>query len=236
MLSIVIPAYNEARLIGGTLQAMRASAEATGEPFEIVVVDDASTDGTAVIAEAHGARVVPVACRQIAAVRNAGARAARGEWLVFVDADTVAPAETLGEALQALRGGAAGGGARDVRFDGVLPWYARAAVAGMLGMFRATNMTFGCFMFASRQAFDAAGGFDETLFAAEEVAFSRAMRQQGRFVLVGPAVLTSGRKFRTFSLAELTRMGIAASVRGPWALKSRARLELWYGARRDDPS
>lgn len=236
MLSIIIPAYDEARLIAGTLRAMRASAEAAGEPFEVVVVDDASGDDTAAIAAAHGARVVPVHCRQIAAVRNAGARAARGEWLVFVDADTVAPAETLRAALQALRDGAVGGGARDVRFDGALPWYARAAVAGMLGLFRASGMTFGCFMFASRQAFDAIGGFDEMLFAAEEVAFSRAMRRQGRFVLVGPAVLTSGRKFRTFSVAELARMGVAASVRGPGALKSRARLDLWYGARRDDPS
>ncbi len=236
MLSIVIPAYNEARLLGGTLTALHEAASALGEPYEIVVVDDASTDDTAAIAHAHGARVVTVACRQIAAVRNAGARAARGAALVFVDADTVAPAETLRAALQALRAGAAGGGARDVRFDGHLPWYAGAAVAVVLGVFRATGMTFGCFMFASREAFDAIGGFDETLFAAEEVAFSRAMRRRGRFVLVGPAVTTSGRKFRTFSVAELTRMAITASVRGPRALKSRARLGLWYGARRDDPS
>lgn len=235
MLSIVIPAYNEARLIGGTVRAMHAAATATGEPYEIVVVDDASTDGTAAIAAALGARVVTVACRQIAAVRNAGARAARGRRLVFIDADTVAPAETLRAALQALGAGAVGGGARDVRFDGRLPWYAHVAVATVLGVFRATGMTFGCFMFASREAFDAVGGFDETLFAAEEVAFSRAMRRLGRFVLVGPAVTTSGRKFRTFSVAELTRMTLAASALGPRALKSRSRLGLWYGARRDDP-
>lgn len=236
MLSIVIPAYNESRLIAGTVRAMLAAAEATGEPYEVIVVDDASTDGTAAIAAALGARVVPVACRQIAAVRNAGARAARGRWLVFIDADTVAPAETLRAALRELEAGAAGGGARDVRFDGQLPWYARITVALVLGAFRATGMTFGCFMFASREAFDAIGGFDQTLFAAEEVAFSRAMRRRGRFVLVGPAVTTSGRKFRTFSVAELVRMAIAASLRGPRSLKSRAALGLWYGARRDDPS
>ncbi len=236
MLSIVIPAYDEARLIGGTVRALHEAATTAGLSHEIVVVDDASTDATAEIARAAGARVVPVRCRQIAAVRNAGARAARGTWLMFVDADTVAPAATMGAAARAIAGGAVGGGARDVRFDGRLPRYARVAVALTLGFFRATGMTFGCFMFATTAAFAAVGGFDETLFAAEEVAFSRAMRRQGRFVLVGPAVVTSGRKFRTFSLPELLRMGAAAVMRGPRVLRSRARLELWYGERRDEPS
>src|SRR6478672_1691757 len=89
MTSFIIPAYNEEQLLGRTLAALTAAARALGQPFEIVVVDDASTDRTAAIAREHGARVVPVRHRQIAATRNAGARSANGEMFVFIDADTV---------------------------------------------------------------------------------------------------------------------------------------------------
>src|SRR5262249_50482799 len=89
MISFVIPAYNGEQFLGRTLTALTAAARGLGQPFEVVVVDDASTDRTGAVAREHGARVVPVAHRQIAATRNAGARAAAGEMLVFIDADTV---------------------------------------------------------------------------------------------------------------------------------------------------
>ena len=95
-------------------------------------------------------------------------------------------------------------------------------------------MTVGCFMFCTRETFDRIGGFDERLFAAEEVAFSRAIKRVGRLALVEPAVVTSARKFRTHSLGELTRMGLGVlNVRR--AFGSRHRLGLWYGERRHDP-
>src|SRR5262245_17924048 len=107
MVSIIVPAHNEAQGLGGTLDALRRAAATLDRPWEIVVVDDASTDGTAQIARDAGARVVAVNLRHIAAVRNAGARAATGDVLVFVDADTVVPPETLTAALRALAAGAA---------------------------------------------------------------------------------------------------------------------------------
>ena len=92
MISFVVPAHNEQLLIGDTLRILRASAEELGEPFEIIVVDDASTDATAEIADALGATVKRIDRRQIAASRNAGARIARGDLFIFVDADTHVPA------------------------------------------------------------------------------------------------------------------------------------------------
>lgn len=115
-LSFVIPAYNEARLLGSTLRAIDAAARALRLTFELIVVDDASVDRTAEVARAHGARVIPVSFRQIAATRNAGARAAAGDWLVFVDADTIISEAVLREAVAALSAGAVGGGCV-VRFD-----------------------------------------------------------------------------------------------------------------------
>src|SRR5207302_2484064 len=101
MISFIIPAHNEEQLLGHTLTALTAAARALGQPFEIVVVDDASTDRTAVIARDQGARVVPVEHRQIAATRNAGARAANGEMFVFIDADTVVTERAVAAAVEA---------------------------------------------------------------------------------------------------------------------------------------
>jgi len=142
MVSIVVPAHNEAQVLTGTLDALRRAAASLDRPWEIVVVDDASTDATALIARDAGARVVPVNLRHIAAVRNAGAREARGDVLVFVDADTVVPPETLAAAVGALDGGAAGGGAH-VTFDGPLPWYARPGTAATLGFLRLFTLAAG---------------------------------------------------------------------------------------------
>jgi glycosyltransferase involved in cell wall biosynthesis len=233
MLSFVVPAHNESQLIAGTVRRLREAGDHAAVPYEVVVVDDASSDDTADLAARAGARVVAASVRQIAAARNAGARAARGEWLMFVDADTWVSGSTVLAALDAMSAGAAGGGAR-VRFDGPVPFYVRPGVAATFGAFRLLNWTVGCFMFCRRDAFDRIGGFDERLFAAEEVAFSRGIKRVGRLALVEPAVVTSARKFRTHSLREWLRMGFGA-LHLARAVRSRQRLSLWYGERRHDP-
>src|SRR5215472_17483801 len=88
MISFIVPAYNEEHEISDTLTAIREAAFGAIQPYEIIVVDDASTDATAKIASDAGAKVIPINRRQIAASRNAGARAAHGEYLFFIDADT----------------------------------------------------------------------------------------------------------------------------------------------------
>jgi glycosyltransferase involved in cell wall biosynthesis len=115
--AIVVPAWNEEAIIGQTVGQLRTIAENLGRPYELVVVDDASSDRTAEIAAAAGARVVRVEKRQIAAVRNAGARATTAPFIVFCDADTWIPETVLRHALLELDRGAVGGGAR-VAFDG----------------------------------------------------------------------------------------------------------------------
>ncbi len=88
MISFIVPAYNEELELSSTLTAIHAATSGLSQPFEIIVVDDASTDATSEIAEQAGAQVVSIHRRQIAAARNAGACAARGEYLFFIDADT----------------------------------------------------------------------------------------------------------------------------------------------------
>src|SRR6266436_7103624 len=88
MISFIVPAYNEEHELSGTLAAIHDAASGASGPYEIIVVDDASTDATPEIAAQAGARVISIHRRQIAAIRNAGARVAQGEYLFFVDADT----------------------------------------------------------------------------------------------------------------------------------------------------
>lgn len=233
-LSFIVPAYNEERLLGATLDALHAAGRATGEPYELVVVDDASTDRTAIVAQVHGAVLVTAAHRQIAAARNSGARNANGELFIFVDADTIVNAAVVRSAVEALRGGAAGGGAA-VEFDGAVPLYARLLMPVLVRLFRAARLAAGCFLFCTRDAFVAVGGFDEAFYGAEELVMSRALERHGRFVVLRQVVITSGRKLRTHSVREVLMVIGRLALRGPKALKQRQGMELWYAERREDP-
>jgi len=232
MVSIVVPAHNEAQVLAGTLEALQRAAASLDRPWEIVVVDDASTDATARIAGDAVARVVSVNLRHIAAVRNAGARAAHGDTLVFVDADTHVSAEAVRGVVEARRAGAVGGGAR-VRFDEPIPAWARRLMPFFMGTMVQLRWAAGCFIWAERAAFDAVGGFDETLFASEEIALSRALKRRGGFVILPAYVQSSGRKLRTYSGLEVLQIGARLTF-WPWSLKRRSALPLWYGERRQD--
>ena len=233
MISFVVPAHNEELLLGRTLAAIHAAARRVGRPYEVIVADDDSTDRTAGVAAEHGARVVAVRNRQIAATRNAGARAAIGDILIFVDADTIVNAAVVASTVSALAAGAIGGGA-SMRLDGKIPWYGRVLTFIVLAGMRAGRLAAGCYLFCSRAAFEAAGGFDERLFATEEIALSRALQRHGRMVILRDAVETSGRKLRTYSGWEILRLLATLATSGRRALRSRHHLDLWYGARRVD--
>ena len=234
VISFIVPAYNEERLLAATLDALHAAARAVGEPYELLVADDASTDRTALVARDHGARLVPVSHRQIAATRNSGAREAKGELFVFVDADTIVNEAVVRFAVQAWRDGAVGGGAA-VRFDGSVPLYARMLLPVIVRSFRAARLAAGCFLFCTRGAFVSVGGFDERFFGGEEVIMSRALKRRGKFVILRQAVSTSGRKVRTHSAGEVLRLMFRVALRGPRAVRQREGMELWYAERREDP-
>ena len=235
MISFIIPAHDEAREIRDSLDALRAATAAMQLEHEVVVVADACGDDTAAIAREHGARVLVVDHQHIAATRNSGARHAGGDCLVFVDADTCVDAALLRAAMAALREGAAGGGAT-VRLSGATTAYQRVAMRVLGWAFRVTGIAPGCFIFCTRAAFLGAGGFDERYFAGEDVAISRALARQGRFVILREPVSTSARKLRTFTAREHLRLFWQFALRGRRVLHTRKHLHLWYAGRRhDDP-
>jgi glycosyltransferase involved in cell wall biosynthesis len=234
MLSFIVPAHNEELLLGKTLAAIHAAAREAGAEYEVIVVDDASTDGTARIAKIGGARVIPVNYRQIAATRNAGARAASGDAFVFVDADTLAGADAVRGVLGAIEAGAAGGGCL-FNFDGRVPLWVRVIHPIFNFAARRLKIVGGCFVFSTRAAFEAVGGFCEDYFAGEEVAFQRALRRVGPVVIPQALIITSGRKVHTYSGFRLLWTLSCFVVRGPKSYRSHAGLEVWYGPRPVDP-
>ena len=235
MFSFIVPAYNEEFELPRGIAAIRAAAENAKEEYEIIVVDDGSTDRTAEIAQEQGARVVPIQRRQIAAARNAGAKAARGDILFFVDADTRISSNHVLGAVIALGAGCSGGGARVVT-DGVIPLWGHIFVRVFCTVYFASNLGAGAFLFTTRKNFDASGGFDERFFIGEEVYFSLALRRLGRFKILRTPVLTSGRKLRMHSARYLLARSFGIILRGPRGAHSRQKLELWYDGKRESHS
>ena len=232
MLSFIVPAFNEELELGRTIAAIRDAAESTALPYEVIVVDDGSTDATAHIARECGAQVVPIQRRHIAAARNAGANVARGEILFFVDADTRISAAHTSGAIKALEAGSSGGSAR-IRVDGVVPLWARIFVRLFCIFYFANKLGAGAFLFTTRKNFDAVGGFDERLFIGEEVFFSMALGKLGPFRILRDPILTSGRKLRMYSARKILSRSFWIVLRGKRAAHSRHNLEIWYDGKRE---
>ena len=227
MISFIVPAYNEEHELSDTLTAIRVAASGATQPYEIIVADDASTDATAEIASAAGAKVISIDRRQIAAARNAGARASRGEYLFFVDADTRINRAHVTGGIAALERGNAGGGAR-VAIDGFVPFWGRMLLRGFSSVYFGLNLGAGAFLFTTRRNFDVVGGFDEQYFAGEEVYFSVELKKLGGFKVLREPVITSGRKLRMYPAKDFLRKFFGVIFRGSRGVRSRAKLSLWY--------
>src|SRR5881628_2890578 len=232
MTSFIIPAHNEELELAATVDAIRAAASHATQRYEIIVIDDASTDGTAEIASRAGAKVIRINRRQIAASRNAGGRAAQGEYLFFIDADTRINRAHVTGAIAAMRAGYAGGSAR-VNMDGLIPIWGRMLLLGFSSVYFGLNLGAGAFLFTTRRNYESIGGFDEQYFAGEEVYFSLELKKLGAFKVLREPVVTSGRKLRMYPAKQFLRKFFGVIIRGPRGVRSRAKLSLWYDGKRE---
>jgi glycosyltransferase involved in cell wall biosynthesis len=213
--SIIVPARNEEACLGTCMQSLQAQA---GVSFEIIVVDDGSTDRTREIAESFaGVRVIEAASLPPgwSGKTNAmltGARAAQGEWLLFTDADTMHLPGSLARAVvEAKRRGAAllsYSPAQEVHgfweraimpviFAELAATYRPSEVSNPASPAAAAN---GQYLLISREAYDAVGGHEAVGGSLlEDVALARAVKASGRkifFRFGGDAVRT--RMYRSF--------------------------------------
>jgi len=239
-ISIVVPAFNEALLLRSSLQAITAASAsftAAGWATELIVCDNNSTDQTAQIAAAEGARVVFEPVNQISRARNAGASHATGDWLLFVDADSYPTPELFADLVGALADGRCIAGGSTVRVD-LKGFQYNAAVGWWNFVSRRLKWAAGSFIFCETAAFREIGGFTEKLYAAEEINLFRRLKQLARrrgrsiAILDRHPMLTSHRKVHLYSVAEMLRFWIRTVATGGRTLQSSAESFPWYDGRR----
>ncbi|MDX1775616.1 MAG: glycosyltransferase, partial [Desulfobulbales bacterium] len=224
--SVIIPSYNEESFLPETLAKLKLAMQDIPHQGEIIVVDNNSTDRTAEIAQANGTRVVFEPERQISRARNSGAGAAKSDWLIFLDADTILSASLLNNALTHLKNGTCCGGGTLLDFDTQLPFLAGRLVSFWNWLSRTRKLAAGSFIFCLREAFIDTGGFDEKTYAGEEVFFSRKLQRWGKkhdlpfIILADQHVVTSSRKFHWYSSMQITGLLLMFTV-FPFALRSR---------------
>jgi glycosyltransferase involved in cell wall biosynthesis len=242
--SLIIPAYNEEAYLPVLLDSVAAArARYTGgaDDIEVVVADNASTDATADLARASGCRVVREDRRVIAAVRNTGARHARGQVFVFVDADNIMHPDTFNAIDKSLSTGKVIAGSTGVSMQrmslGIAVTYAL-----MVPLVWLTRMDTGV-VFCRRDDFEAIGGYNEDLLFAEDVQLlwdlMRLGRKQGRKL----SRITSARAI--FSARKFDKYGDWHYLWMPWRLlygllfsKSSLHnfaLRYWYPDQRTKP-
>ena len=221
-LAIVIPALNEAANLSRLLPDL-----ARGCPgADIVVVDGGGGDDTAaVVARLPGPRLLESA-RGRAVQMNHGARAAGGDTLLFLHADTRLPDGAARAIEQALAEPGVVGGRFDVRFDNERPLF-RVIAWFMNTRSRASGICTGDqAIFVRRADFEAVGGYPD-IPLMEDIELSRRLKRRGRLRALRLRVTTSARKWE--------REGPLRTVGLMWALRflhfcgvAPARLHRWY--------
>jgi glycosyltransferase involved in cell wall biosynthesis len=215
-LSVIVPAHAAERLLPDTLGALRASRLPRPE-WELIVVDDASADGTAAVAEEFADRVIRLVGKPSGpgGARNAGAAEASGEWLVFIDADVRVHSDTLDRFLEATRrhpDAVAIFGAYDDRpeargivseFRNLLHRYVHMRGAGEASTFWA-----GCGA-VRRDAYEAVGGFDTDRFPRpqiEDIELGYRLRDRGGSIILDPDI--SGTHLKRWTFGAMVRTDV----------------------------
>jgi glycosyltransferase involved in cell wall biosynthesis len=238
--SIIIPAFNEEKLIAETLRRVRAAMAAfteLGWETELIVCDNNSTDRTAELARNAGATVVFEPINQISRARNTGAAAATGDWFLFIDADSYPSRELLADVAAAVRSGRCLAGGSTLAMDTSYP-----VATGFLHLWnalsRAMRWLAGSFIFCEASAFRELKGFSQELFASEEIDFSRRLNKLARrsrrkvLILHQHPQITSARKLRLYSHWEYLRVFGKMILTQKRCLKDRRACFPWYDGRR----
>ncbi len=239
-ISIVIPAFNEEKLLRASLEAIRSATgvlDERGWEWELIVCDNNSTDRTPEIAKEEGAIVVFEPVNQIGRARNRGAEAATGDWILFIDADSSPCGALLADVADEIEGGRSLAGGSTVRMDD--GGFALQLVNGIWnGISRIMRWAAGSFIWVQAEAFREVGGFSNELYASEELdLFGRlkrlAKRRKKRVViLTDHPMMTSARKVKLYSPGELLGILVKTFFCFGRPLRSKEACHMWYDGRR----
>jgi glycosyltransferase involved in cell wall biosynthesis len=239
-ISIVVPAFNEEKLIARSLESIRMAATAflqVGWEYEVIVCDNNSSDRTGEVARAQGANVLFESVNQISRARNTGAAATNGEWLVFVDADSFPSAELFAEMATHIQTGRCIGGGATVELDQPVRW-ANGFIRIWNWLSRWQRWMAGSFIFCQARAFRQLGGFSHELFVAEEIDFSKRLNKLARLrgqrvvILYRQPLKTSARKIHLYSWREYIFFLLRSFLGLGRTFKNREACGPWYDGRR----
>ena len=239
-ISVVVPAFNEERLIARCLGAIRRALEAfeeCGWQTDLIVCDNGSTDLTREIAEGEGARVVFEPINQISRARNRGAAEVETGWLIFVDADSFPSKALFSEIEQAITSGKVIGGGCTIEFD-EHRWWSHPLMGLWNWISRMKGWAAGSLMFCDITAFKELHGFSEEVFAGEEIDFFQRLRQRAKesgkeiVILTRHPMLTSGRKLSLYPPRDHFRFIGRALISPKKTMASPGACHVWYDGRR----
>ena len=248
-LSVIIPAFNEEKLIRESIKRIQSGIQEVFEDdfrWELILSDNASTDSTARIAKELGAVVVSESMHQISRVRNTGAGIAKGNFLLFIDADSYPPKELLKEVKENLTLKKSLGAGTTVDVQGGKLW-SKLQMERLNPFMRLFSYTWGAFVLCRRDVFEEIGGFSEGLFALEEIEFVRRLKKAGRkkdlkFYMLKTPLITAGRKdelslraiLQLFFSHSLAVIFLLLHLLLPKSLRPKgnsALFRFWYGRR-----
>ena len=239
-ISVVVPAFNEEKLLSRCLSSIRTAFAASMKQallHEVIVVDNNSTDRTAAIAGEAGVQVVFEPVNQISRARNAGGLRATGDWLLFIDADSILTSGSVDDLVACIgRGDSAGGGSIIDFLDG--PVQSHAAAVCFNAFMRVTCWAAGSFVFCRADAFRDVGGFSTEVYAGEEIFFSRALKRWARdhglrmTILARHPHRSSARKLRLYSLREQVELLLRSLFFPVRTIRDPKRLGYFYDGRR----
>lgn len=239
-LSIIIPAFNEERLIERCLESISASLVVNvGADFtsEVIVVDNNSTDSTANLARQAGAQVVFEPINQIGRARNVGAAQATGDWLLFLDADSLLNPGLLADILRVILVGKSVGCGCSLHMPG-LPWWGNWTLQLWMGASMLFHWASGALLVCRSDAFRDIGGFTQELYAAEEIRLSKHLKRWGRErnlqfnILTQHPLETSARKVTLYSAREIAGQILRVILHPRRTLQDKKQLSVWYDGRR----
>ena len=247
LITIAIPAFDEEKLLAATLAAVTEAGDAFSErnwEMEVVVCDNNSTDRTAEIAEAGGARVVFEKHNQISRARNTAGKAVKGEWIIFVDADSE-PSKALFEATAvAMEKKEVIGGGTTINYD-VQNWVVTIITVVWNGISRVMHWPAGSYIFLRTEDFHELNGFSGKLYASEELEFGGRLkklaqqRDQHLQILTQTPLATSPRRFRlmrSYPLLEnlkfILKHSFSMVFTGGRSLQKAENCRFWYDGRR----